>query len=121
MREPDPAWVANYNRSLKVDVSANEFFQRPSSFRNRTLEQLQKFLQGTFQNDRVASPAAEKGMWRPIVNKGDECVDSEINGQRRSKCTYTSNLLVGCMEEKDSLWTEWHSVALDLLLEKLSS
>lgn len=42
-------------------------------FPNETLDQLQKFMLGTYQEEREASTATEERVWSPIMNTRDEC------------------------------------------------
>lgn len=61
----------DYNRSLKVKASANDYLRTPGSFPRKKLEQLQQLVRGRFQKERAASNATEKNIWIPIDNKGD--------------------------------------------------
>lgn len=66
---------ADYNRSPEIEASTIDSLHMPGSFAKETLEQLQKFMQGTFQKVPAASTARGKRMWSLIVKNGDERVE----------------------------------------------
>lgn len=66
------------------------------------LEQLQQFLQGTFQKDCAATSSTEKRMCSQILNNGDEHVDRKDSKERMARYTSTFYLFIGYMEGKEN-------------------
>lgn len=62
---------ADFNRALDIGPSASNVLYAPSSrsFPKETLEQLQKFMHGTFLKECVASTVRERRMWSVAVNQ----------------------------------------------------
>lgn len=113
-------WFADYSCPLEVEASENDFLHTPSSLPEKTLEQLQTFIQGTFQKDRAASNAMEKRIWSPNMNEGDGRIDKKDHQEGRMKYKFPFYLLMGYMEEKENVCTARQLAALHLSLGWLS-
>lgn len=55
-------WFADYNRSLQVEASANDFVRTPGSIPEEALKQLQQFVKWKLQKESAASTASEQRM-----------------------------------------------------------
>lgn len=66
---------ADYSLLMEVEANAKRFLYTPSSLRKAGLEQLQKFVQDTFQKEHAAYIATEKKMCSKILNIGEELID----------------------------------------------
>lgn len=115
--------IGDFNCFLDVEESVNDFFIRQYLSR-KTLEQLYKFVQGTFQMEHAVSTEAWNRMGSLIGKHGDACVNRKSREGGWERYTFISRLLIGYVEEKDIVWeakgaileskSRWHASLIEV-------
>lgn len=113
--------LADYKHLVEVQVSTNEFLRIPCSSRTETLEQLQQFLQATFEKERAPWAATEKGICESVLNDGRECVDRKDGRNGRARYTSTLKMQIRRMEDEKTVWIARQCTKLDFWTDWLTS